>query len=506
MDKQKHIRGGIIKVCLAVALVFGAPYVVPNLVSQIAYAVERGQATAAEEQLQSPVNLSDAFKQVARTLKPSVVSISSVKRVEAARPGGRRDLGEKRIPDDFRNFFGDDFFDRFFFEMPSPRRGFQQQGLGTGVIIRDDGYIVTNNHVVADADEVKVTLSDRRQFTAEVVGTDKATDVAVLKIDAQNLKSAAWGDSSLLEVGDWVLAIGSPFGLEQTVTAGIVSAKGRANVGITDYEDFIQTDAAINPGNSGGPLVNLRGQVVGINTAIASRSGGNMGVGFAIPSDMASSVLEKLIDYGEVQRGYVGAGIQDLTADLAASFGFEGINGVLVGDVVADGPAAKAGLTGGDIVLEFNGKPVNSSSRLRNAVAATPPGTKAKLKVFRDGREMSIDVQIGKLEAIKKVVNAQVQTDSELGVTVNTLVPEMARQLGYDESTKGVIVTSVESGSPAASAGIRVKDVITSIDRSEVTDADGFRDAVKNADISQGVRMQVISDGLRRFVFIKSNR
>ncbi len=334
MLHQHRMSKAPIRLLIPCCLAIGMVYMAPDFVCRLAYAVERGQAVAASEHLEHATSLSASFKHVVRALKPSVVSISSTKRVETVRSDNRRRFGSEQTPDEFRQFFGDDFFDRFLFDTPSPRRNFQQQGLGTGVIIRDNGYIVTNNHVVADADEVKVTLSDKRQFTAQIVGTDKATDVAVLKIDASNLQAASWGDSAALEVGDWVLAIGSPFGLEQTVTAGIVSAIGRANVGITDYEDFIQTDAAINPGNSGGPLVNLQGQVVGINTAIASRNGGNMGVGFAIPSDMAGSVINKLIEHGEVQRGYIGAAIQDLSADLADSFGYQGTDGVLVGDVV----------------------------------------------------------------------------------------------------------------------------------------------------------------------------
>jgi serine protease Do len=503
MNNKRSIKGPLFA-GIAVAVALGSTHAVPNFVSQLAYAVERGQAIAADEQLETAANLSSSFKQVARALKPSVVSISSIKRVEVRQPTIRRRFGNNQIPDDFRQFFGDDFFDRFFFEMPEPRRGFQQQGLGTGVIVRDDGYIVTNNHVVADADEVKVTLSDKRQFTAKIVGTDKATDVAVLKIEGSNLKAARWGDSSALEVGDWVLAIGSPFGLEQTVTAGIVSAKGRANVGITDYEDFIQTDAAINPGNSGGPLVNLRGQVVGINTAIASRNGGNMGVGFAIPSDMAQSVMNKLIDYGEVERGYIGAGIQDLTADLANSFGYQGTEGVLVGDVVADGPAAKAGLQSGDIIVELDGKPMRSSSQLRNTVAGTAAGTNAKLRVFRNGEYEMLEVQIGQLEASAQVASHDGAADSDLGVTVKTLMPEMARQLGYEESTQGVVVTEVDPASPAASVQLRPRDVITSVNGIEVEDARGFRSALDQADLKRGIRMQVMTDGYRRYVFVKS--
>ena len=503
MNSQLRSKLSLISV-LAVLAVFGLPYLMPSFVSQIAYAVERGQANAAYEHLQSAETLSGSFKQVARALKPSVVSISSIKKMDVVSPNVRR-FGNQQMPEEFRSFFGDDFFDRFFFEMPTPRRGFQQQGLGTGVIVRENGYIVTNNHVVDGADEVKVTLSDKRQFTAEIVGTDEATDVAVLKIDASDLEAARWGDSSSLEVGDWVLAIGSPFGLEQTVTAGIVSAKGRANVGITDYEDFIQTDAAINPGNSGGPLVNLRGEIVGINTAIASRTGGNLGVGFAIPSEMASTVMGKLIDHGEVERGFIGAGIQTLTSDLAQSFGFEGTEGVLISDLVVDGPAEKAGLKPGDIVVELDGEAMTSASKLRNAIASMPVGTKAKVRVFRGGDEEVFEVTLGQLERSGKGFVRHGMLDKSIGISVKTLTPEMSRQLGYEDET-GVVVTEVDPASAAARAGIRVNDLITSINGNDVRDAEDFRAAISDSDLSKGIRMKVTSEGFGRFVFMRSNR
>lgn len=506
MSRRKRAFPAVLVLLLTGSLVVAAAWHLPNAISQLAYAVERGQSEAASEQLQTANHLSDAFKYVAKSMRPSVVSISSVKRLQIQQPQVRRFGGNGQMPDEFRQFFGDDLFDRFFFEMPTPPRGYEQQGLGTGVIMSEDGYIVTNNHVVAGADEVKVTLSDKRQFIAEIVGTDKPTDIAVLKINAENLKPSRWGSSSELEVGDWVLAVGSPFGLEQTVTAGIVSAKGRANVGITDYEDFIQTDAAINPGNSGGPLVSLRGEVIGINTAIASRSGGNMGVGFAIPSDMASTVMDKLINHGEVDRGYLGALIQDLNEDLAASFNYDGADGVLIGDVVDDGPAAKAGLKAGDIVIELDGKRMKSSNQLRNTVAATPAGTSSKLRIYRDGKEKVLAVEIGQLEASARFAGREGASDGDLGITVQTLDAETARQLGYDEDVKGVVVTEVERGSAAASVGIRARDVIVSVGGHEVTDAAGFRKALEDNDLKRGIRMQVMSEGSRRFVFIRSNR
>lgn len=484
--------------------VLGVSPLMPNLVSRFAYAVERGQSVAAYEHLGTAVDLSNSFKHVSRALKPSVVSISSIKRITTTPQ--IRSFGNRPMPDQFRQFFGDDLFDRFMFEMPTPQRQFQQQGLGTGVILSEDGYLVTNHHVIADADEIKVTLSDKRQFSAEIVGSDRATDLAVLKIDANGLSAAHWGDSQYLEVGDWVIAIGSPFGLEQTVTAGIVSATGRANVGITDYEDFIQTDAAINPGNSGGPLVNLRGEVVGINTAIASRNGGNMGIGFAIPSDMAHTVIDKLIDYGQVERGFIGASIQDLSAGLAESFDYGSTEGVLIGDLVVDGPAAKAGLKPGDIVQELDGEPMGSASQLRNAVASLPAGERATIKVFRDGESRDLEVEIEARESPTESTSGGSVSDRDLGLAVQTLTPEQSEQLGLDQDSKGVVVTDVDPSSAAASVGVRPGDVITSVNGDSIERAKDFRKAVEQADLQRGIRLQLLKQGYRRYVFLQSNK
>lgn len=505
MGKRRILKRPLMLI-VAVALGLGVPYFLPELASQLVYAVEVGQAVASQSKQESASSLSEAFKSVSGELKPSVVSISSIKRVDLANRNNPGRLDEDQIPEDFRRFFGDEFFDRFFFDLPTPPGGFQQRGLGTGVIIREDGYIVTNSHVVADADQVTVTLADKRQFDALVIGADKATDVAVLKIDASGLKAATWGDSSALEVGDWVLAIGSPFGLAQTVTAGIVSATDRADVGITAYEDFIQTDAAINPGNSGGPLVNLRGEVVGLNTAIASRTGGNVGVGFAIPAKMAGEVMEKLIEYGEVERGYLGAMIQDLTSELAESFGYAGTNGVLVSDVAAAGPADRAGLRSGHIILEMNGKSMTSARELRNTVAAISPGTKAELRLFHSGNEQVLEVAIGRLAPPARVAAAEPEpaASGQLGLTVAPLNPETARRLGIDENTKGVVVTKIDPAGAAAPAGVTRGDVILKINGQAIQNTTGFRKLVSGLDLKRGVRMQVMSEGFRRFVFVRS--
>jgi serine protease Do len=490
-------------VLLIVAVPISVLTLHPDWLSRLAYAVEVGQAQASQEQLAVASDLSQAFRHVARAVRPSVVSISSVRQVEREQSNTRR--FRSTIPDEFRGFFDDESFDRFFeFEFPLPPDVFERHGLGSGVIVSEDGYILTNNHVVGDADEVTVTLSDKRQFSAEIIGTDKSTDLAVLKINASDLKPAPLGDSEELDVGEWVVAMGSPFGLEQTVTAGIVSATSRANVGITDYEDFIQTDAAINPGNSGGPLVNLKGEVVGINTAIATRNGGYMGVGFAIPSQMARYVLDGIIADGHVTRGWLGAVIQNLNHELAESFGYDSIEGVLIGDVVADGPADRAGLKPGDIVLRFNGQAVQTANELQNAVAATEPETKAELEIFRDGDRTTITVQIAK-KGDAEVTLAQNQGSAAgLGMSVQTLTPDNARELGAPDQQQGVVVTSVEPGSVAARLGIRSGDVVISVGDKQVRTAGEFRDTVEEQDLAEGVRMQILREGVRRFVFLRS--
>ena len=503
MVRRNRKFSALVIVTLFTVVAMTGAFTWPYVLSQATYAIERGQADASYEHLTLANDLSQAFQHVARSMRPSVVSISSIKRVEVRQPQVRQFGSE--MPEEFRRFFGgDDFFDRFFFEMPSNPRGFSQRGLGSGVIVSSDGYILTNNHVVQGADEVTVTLSDDRQLSAEVVGTDEATDVAVLKVESNGLHPAKLGDSSELQVGQWSLAIGSPFGLDQTVTAGIVSAVGRANVGITDYEDFVQTDAAINPGNSGGPLVNLRGEVIGINTAIASRNGGYQGIGFAIPSNMARHVMESIIEDGEVTRGYLGALIQDLNDDLAESFGFDSSKGVLIGDVVEDGPAAKAGLKPGDIVVRFNGKKVASANQLRNAVAATDPNSEMEIEIYRDGRRKDLTVSIAQLDAEHQGrFSLGAATDDQLGMKVETLTPEMARKFNYDANEPGVIVAEVDPDSLAARGGIRPGDVMVAVGSKAIESIADFREAIGDSDPQKGIRLQVKRDGVRRFVFLR---
>jgi len=403
---------------------------------------------------------------------PAVVNISTKRTVRSQ--GG--DV-PSQFQDDpfFRQFFGDEFFHRF--QMPRERR---ESSLGSGVIVDSAGYIVTNNHVVAKADEIKVLLNDKREFTGKVVGTDPKSDIAIVKINAKDLPVISWGDSDKLEIGEYVLAIGNPFGLNQTVTQGIVSAVGRANVGIADYEDFIQTDAAINPGNSGGALVNARGQLVGINTAIFSRSGGYMGIGFAVPSNMTRAVMDSLIKTGKVVRGWLGVSIQEVTPDLAKQFGMKEARGALVNEVIPDSPAAAAGIQGGDIITAFNGKAVDSPSTLRNTVAQTLVGKSVKVDVLREKKSVTVDVKIS--EQPKDIAQAEGETtqgdgkDTALaGVEVRNLTPDIARQLGLPPGTTGVVIAGVEQGSAAEEAGLQEGDVIMQINRQPVRNIGDFK-------------------------------
>jgi len=424
--------------------------------------------------------LSQAFKDVSKAVAPSVVSIKSVMTMES-RFTGTPDNGQLQpdLPFDedmLRRFFGGQLPEGM--EAPQPPR--ERQGQGTGVVAREDGYVITNNHVVDGATELTVKLSDDREYPATVVGTDVESDLAVIKIDASGLVPAKFGDSDSLEVGEWVLAMGSPFGLEHTVTAGIVSAKGRANMGLATFEDFIQTDAAINPGNSGGPLVNLFGQVVGINTAISSRTGAYSGVGFAIPSTMVKTVMNSIIENGSVQRGWLGVSIQDLSKQAREYAGFDG-HGVLIAEVIPSSPAQEAGLQDGDIVTAINKTPVNSRNQLLNVVAKIAPGQKADLKIVRDGEPQDIAVTLG--DRTTQLAQAgsgspngsrgssRPAATTELGLTVQPLTTEIARQLGATDR-KGVVVARLDPNGPAAKALVQAGDVISMVNDQAVSTPD----------------------------------
>jgi len=413
-------------------------------------------------------SLSQDFSWVAEEVNPVVVSISSEKVIKA-----------KSSPfsqDPFKDFFGNDPFGRFF-RIPTPRGEIRQRGLGSGVIVSQDGYVLTNSHVVSGAEKIWVTLSDKRKFEAKIVGTDAKTDVGVIKIDAHDLPVAKLGDSDKVKIGEWVLAIGNPFRLTHTVTAGIISAKGRSNVGLAEYEDFIQTDAAINPGNSGGALVNLQGEVIGINTAIATRSGGYQGIGFAIPVNMAKEVMDQLISQGKVIRGWLGVIIQDIDPDMAEALSLKKAEGVVIGDVKKDSPAQRGGVKRGDVILRFDNGKVENAVGLKNMVARYKPGTEVKIEVLREGRKRDLSVKLGEMPSSGSHPVAAPELAEELGIEVEELTGDLARRPGY-RGEKGVVVSDVKFGSLAQLAGIKRGDLIQEIDGEKVESLDDYRRAL----------------------------
>ncbi len=414
------------------------------------------------------------FARLAEKLSPAVVNISTTSQGES-RPqmgqqgpfGGRPDPHEFWEP--FERFFG-----------PLPKRPFKQRSLGSGFIINRDGVILTNNHVVENADEIVVKLANDKEYKAKILGRDAKTDIAVIRItDAPDLSPVTLGNSDDLRVGEWVMAIGNPFGLEHSVTAGIVSAKGRF-IGQGSYDQFIQTDAAINPGNSGGPLINLQGEVVGINSAIFSRSGGNIGIGFAIPINLAKEELPELEQKGKVTRGWLGVLIQKVTPEIAESLGLEEPKGALVADVIKDGPALEAGMKVGDVIIEFDGHAVKDNSELPLLVARTPVGKAVKVKVIRDKKTETLAVTIHELKD-EEVAAAGGQEEEGFGLTVQSLTPDIAESLGLSADMKGVVVSGVEPGSSADDAGLRRGDVILEVNREPVKDVAGYRKALKAA-------------------------
>jgi len=413
-----------------------------------------------------------AIADAAEQALPAVVNISTTR---TRRLGGGSGLGP----------FGEDPFFRRFFGEPSPQRGapreHREKSLGSGVIVSPDGVLLTNNHVVDGADDIRVTLSDGREYGASVVGNDAPSDIAVLRLDGRDadvFPHLSLGDSSALRLGEIVIAVGNPFGLEGSVTMGIVSAKGRSDVGIVDYEDFIQTDAAINPGNSGGALVSLAGELIGINTAIASRSGGYQGVGFAIPSNMAAEIMQRLVDDGVVTRGWLGIHIQDLSADMSDAFGVEGQDGVLVAGVAPDSPAAGAGVERGDIIVGFQERQVSSAAGLRNLVALEGAGAKVSLSVLRAGKPRAIGVQLGTIpgEAVPVVGSADEEPAGVLeGLTLAPLTDANRRKLDVRSDVEaGLVVMDVAPGSAAAAAGLRSGDLIVELNRREVRSLKGL--------------------------------
>jgi serine protease Do len=412
----------------------------------------------------------------AKRAMPSVVKIAVSKVVKA--PAGMQFPEGMENDPMFRQFFGGRGF-----QAPRPHR---EGGLGSGVIVSPDGYILTNNHVIDGAQDVTVTLPDRREFKGRVIGSDAKIDLAIVKIDASNLPAITIGNDNKMEVGDGVLAIGNPYGVGQTVTMGIISARGRTGLGIEAYEDFIQTDAAINPGNSGGALVNDRGELIGINTAIlAEGSGGNQGIGFAVPVNLARKVMDQIVEHGHVVRSYIGVSIQPVTPAIARAMHLTGVGGALVSQVTADGPAQKAGLQPGDVITEVNGTPVNEQNQLVMTISMMTPGDTAHLKVVRDGQPRDFTLKVEEMPG-EKVQRASAEqgssSDKSLqGVQVEDLDAQSARQLGLPASTKGVVVTNVDPASPAASAGLQEGDVIQQVNRKPVTNSQEFAQALRGS-------------------------
>ncbi|MCU0558660.1 MAG: DegQ family serine endoprotease [Desulfobacterales bacterium] len=427
------------------------------------------------------------FSALAKQVQPGVVNIRTVKTIKGGGPV-------------FRHFFGP--FDP---RRPTPPFGEgmpgneqRQRSLGSGFIMDAEGFIITNNHVVEDADQIKVRLADEREFDARIIGRDSKTDLALIKIDAKDLFPLRLGDSDRLEVGSWVLAVGSPFGLEQTVTAGIVSAKGRF-IGAGPYDDFIQTDASINPGNSGGPLLNMNGEVVGINTAIVAQG---QGIGFAIPVNLARDIAAQLKDHGSVTRGWMGVGIQDLTPELAEYYGIKNQKGVLVTQVFPDNPADKAGIKPKDVIVAVDGKPVATGRELSAAVAGFPVGKEIPVKLIRDGKELSVKVRIAERKEAEPTASEPAADPTDLGIRAMDLTPEAARRFGIDESEKGALVAAVQPGSKAEQAGLRQADVIKEVNRTPVQTTAELRAQLGKAKTGDTLQL-LVKRGSSGFIVVK---
>ena len=440
---------------------------------------------------------SNGFPAVAKATMPAVVNIST-SRVVKSQGGPASPFMDDPM---FKHFFGDQFNKQF--QIPRERR---EASLGSGVIVSADGYIVTNAHVVEKADEIKVLLSDKREFTGKVVGSDPKSDVAVIKINGKDLPTLVWGDSEKIEIGEYALAIGNPFGLNSTITLGIISAVGRANMGIEQYENFIQTDAAINPGNSGGALVNTRGELIGINTAIFSRTGGNMGIGFAIPSNMAKNVMDSLIKTGKVVRGYLGVSIQDVNPKIAKQFGLDKAQGALVGDVVSDSPADKAGIKSGDVIVRFDGKAVENSTVLRHRAAETAVGKNVEVELVRDKQPLKLNLKVVEqpkdMTASSGSVKGEGKSTTLAGLEVRDITSEAARQLNLPRGTKGVLVSQVEVGSAAEEAGVQAGDVIIELNRKPVRNIEDFQRLSKSIGKNDSSLLLIVRQGSRLFIAI----
>jgi serine protease Do len=487
LNKIKHIRGSLLMllVIMAVSAVLGIEFS-PRWHRAVA------QPSMSESTLQKPArtDVSDArsmadqfstlFESAAQKVSPSVVPIFAEQVVTASNPfAGHGEL--------FDQLFGEDLFRRFF---DRPDQGSQSKrtvrSLGSGVIVSEDGYILTNNHVVSGAEKLTVITDAGKKFTAKVIGTDPQSDVAVIKIDGEHLPKAKLGGSDNVRIGQWVIAVGNPFQLLHSVTAGIISAKGRSSIGLADYEDFIQTDAAINPGNSGGALADLDGNVIGINTAISSPSGASAGVGFAIPIAMAQKVMNSLIDNGKVSRGYLALFPQDIDENMAKAMHLKDTEGALVGDIVEGGPADEAGVKRGDVITEFNGKKIKDSTDLRNRVAETAPNSSIKMTLLRNGNKEHVKVKLAERPVSQTEVSAGQRSAEpgkyeKMGLEIQDLTPSLAKQLGYENSS-GVLVTTVVPGTYAEEAGLRRGDLIREVDHKKITSVGEFDKALSKTE------------------------
>jgi serine protease Do len=495
-----QVRGSIAVAAMLAAAILGA--LVGSAATaltgrSIVGAASRVPILVAEEQgaTAGAVSFSAGFWPVAERAAPAVVNISSSKVVRSPESGPAAPFF---LDPFFRDFFGDRF--------PSMPRERRERSLGSGVIVSPEGYILTNNHVVEGATEIRAALTDRREFPAKLVGADPKTDIAVIKVDQKDLPAITIGDSGKVNVGNFVVAIGNPFGIGQTVTLGIVSATGRGRLGIEDYEDFIQTDAAINPGNSGGALTNVRGELVGINTAIlAPGGGGNQGIGFAVPVNMARHVMEQILKHGRVVRGWLGVSIQEVTPAIAQAMGLKEARGALVAEATPNSPAAKGGLAAGDVIVELNGEPVADERALQLKIGTLAPGSNVKLKVLREGREREVNVTLGEAPSDRQRAATPEgdQAGSALrGLAVDELSPQIARQLNLPANTRGVVVVQVRPGTPAGEAGLQRGDVIQQVDRKPVGSVSEFQSMVRQAG-ANAVLLLVNRGGSTRFVVVE---
>jgi len=443
----------------------------------------------------SPKQISKAFTAVAKKATPAVVFV----KVQSAMDFDEEGPAGQQNPFDY---FGDDFLRRFFGYPPNgrmPERS-PQISQGSGFLVSADGYVMTNAHVVKGADKISVVLNDGRELDATLVGADPHTDIAVVKIEGKNFPFLKFGNSDDIETGEWVVAIGSPFQLDASVTVGVVSAKGRQNLRIADLEDFIQTDAAINPGNSGGPLLDLDGEVIGINTAIVSRTGGYMGIGFAIPSSMAKNIMSQIIDKGIVTRGFLGVSLQPVDKEIADAFNLEKPEGVLISEVMKDSPAEKADLKQGDIILEYNGMPIKSLGSFRNDISLMKPGTEIKLTINRRGEILTKTVTLGTSSDSMMATGGIV---SRLGLEVENLTPETAKQLGYSAGEPGVVITKIKPGSLSALAGLRPGFLIVAINHKKVTNVSEFNEAINSLGNQKRVLLLVRQGNMTRYYSIR---